>query len=175
MNAARAEYTFSTLASLISPDGSRLNYKGCGVGGGGGVEEEESEEILGTWSRSRSRQTMPTPTPGFQKVNYDQLDALLNISGLQSRCNPHTTKEAHQQFMAISHTLFVKEKAILPGIPEKRTNGVHACGFNNDIMTSEDSHNIGFYLNRMKIPHKLHFGSPEFIEKLQDLIKILKK
>lgn len=52
---------------------------------------------------------------------------------------------------------------------------VHACDFSNDIMTNEDSHNIGFYLNRMKIPRKLHFGSPRFIEKLQDLIKTLKK
>ncbi|XP_078249214.1 cyclic nucleotide-binding domain-containing protein 1 [Pogona vitticeps] len=112
---------------------------------------------------------------GFRNINYNQLDALLNINGLQSRDNPYTTEEAHQQFMAIYHTIFIKEKAIFSGIPEKRTNGVHACDFSNDIMTSEDSHNIGFYLNRMKTPRKLHFGSPEFIGKLQGLIKTLTK
>ncbi|XP_062987383.1 cyclic nucleotide-binding domain-containing protein 1 [Elgaria multicarinata webbii] len=111
----------------------------------------------------------------FRKVNYDQLDALLNIKGLQNRDNASTSEKAHQTFMQIYPRIFIKEKARLPGIPEKRTKGVHACDISNDILTGQDSHNISFYLNQIKNPQKLRSDSPEFIEKLQGLIKILKK
>ncbi|XP_061467536.1 cyclic nucleotide-binding domain-containing protein 1 [Rhineura floridana] len=91
------------------------------------------------------------------------------------RDNPYTTKEAHQKFMEIYPKIFTKEKAMLPGIPEKRTKGIHSCDFSKDTITGEDSHNIAFYINQIKKCQKLRSGSPEFIEKLQILTKILKK
>ncbi|KAF7246406.1 Cyclic nucleotide-binding domain-containing protein 1 [Varanus komodoensis] len=112
---------------------------------------------------------------GLQKVNCDRLDALLNINGLQNKDNPCTTEKAHQQFMEIYPSIFIKKPTILPGIPERRTKGVHSCAFSNDTSVDQDSHNIRFYLNQMKSSQKLRPNSPEFIEKLQGLIKILKK
>ncbi|XP_053169386.1 cyclic nucleotide-binding domain-containing protein 1 isoform X2 [Hemicordylus capensis] len=110
---------------------------------------------------------------GSEKVNYGQLDALLKIKGLQRIENPQTTEAVHRKCMKCYPKIFKKEKVVLPGIPEKRTKGVHACNFKNDKQLSGDSYKIG--LNKMKSPQKFRSASPEFPEKLHNLIKILKK
>ncbi|XP_042320388.1 cyclic nucleotide-binding domain-containing protein 1 [Sceloporus undulatus] len=114
---------------------------------------------------------------GVRKINYGKLDVLLNISGLEDRYNLYTTEEAHKKFMAIYPTIFVNEKAMLPCLPDKRKIVVHSCYVRNNYITSEDfdSHNVKFYMNQVKGPQRLHSGSPEFIGKLQGVIKILKK
>ncbi|XP_032078173.1 cyclic nucleotide-binding domain-containing protein 1 [Thamnophis elegans] len=111
----------------------------------------------------------------FQKLNYDQLDALLCIDGLQSKENLCSTEEAHQKFMKIYPKIFIKKKPILPGIPEKRTIGVHSCNFCADAIPSEGFHNIQFYLNRMTSPDRLQPSFPKSRESMHNLIKILKK
>ncbi|XP_062836272.1 cyclic nucleotide-binding domain-containing protein 1 isoform X2 [Anolis carolinensis] len=113
---------------------------------------------------------------GVRRVNYDKLDTLLNISGLQGRDNLYTIDEAHEKFMAIYPTIFVKGKIMLPGIPEKRTTGVHSCYITKSKTREDfDSHNVKFYMDQVKGPQKLHSGSPEYIGKLQDIVKILQK
>ncbi|XP_077208093.1 cyclic nucleotide-binding domain-containing protein 1 isoform X3 [Paroedura picta] len=111
----------------------------------------------------------------LKKVNYDQLDKLLNISGLQKTKNEYTTEEAHRKFMKLYPKIFIERKPILPGIPTKRTKGVHNCEFENINEFGEDSHNITLYLNKIKIPQAVHFGSPVYKEKMIILSKILKK
>ncbi|XP_058031080.1 cyclic nucleotide-binding domain-containing protein 1 [Ahaetulla prasina] len=111
----------------------------------------------------------------FQKLNYDQLDALLSIDSLQSKENLCSTEEAHQKFMKIYPKIFIKKKPILPGIPEKRTLGVHSCNFCPNAITAEGLHNIHFYLNKMKSPDRLQPSFPKSRECVQNLIKILKK
>ncbi|XP_034981509.2 cyclic nucleotide-binding domain-containing protein 1 [Zootoca vivipara] len=110
----------------------------------------------------------------LQKVNYVQLDALLSIKGLQSWKNPYTTEDAHQKFLETYPKIFIKEKAILPGIPERRTKGLHSCELGKGTVGAKRSHNISIYLNAIK-KCKTRAGSPEFIEKLNILIKILRK
>ncbi|XP_053251695.1 cyclic nucleotide-binding domain-containing protein 1 isoform X1 [Podarcis raffonei] len=112
---------------------------------------------------------------GLKKVNYDQLDALLSIKGLQRWDNPYTTEDAHRKFLETYPKIFIKEKAILPGIPEKRTKGLHSCELGKGTVPSKGSHNISIYLNLIKKCQKLRSDSPEFVEKLNILIKILRK
>ncbi|XP_026561662.1 cyclic nucleotide-binding domain-containing protein 1 [Pseudonaja textilis] len=86
-----------------------------------------------------------------------------------------STEEAHQKFMKIYPKIFIKKKPILPGIPEKRTTGVHSCNFCTDAVTAESFHNIHFYLNKMKSPDRLQPSFPKSRESVHNLIKILKK
>ncbi|XP_066480497.1 cyclic nucleotide-binding domain-containing protein 1 [Tiliqua scincoides] len=109
------------------------------------------------------------------KVDYDKLDKLLKISDLQSRENPCTTEKAHQKFLALYPEIFIKEKTLLPGIPQKRTNGVHSCVDSHDDELDKDSHNIRIYLDKIEKQEALRPGSPRYIEKLQSLLPILKK
>ncbi|XP_077208092.1 cyclic nucleotide-binding domain-containing protein 1 isoform X2 [Paroedura picta] len=77
--------------------------------------------------------------------------------------------------MKLYPKIFIERKPILPGIPTKRTKGVHNCEFENINEFGEDSHNITLYLNKIKIPQAVHFGSPVYKEKMIILSKILKK
>ncbi|XP_070604112.1 cyclic nucleotide-binding domain-containing protein 1 [Erythrolamprus reginae] len=77
--------------------------------------------------------------------------------------------------MKIYPKIFIKKTPILPGIPEKRTTGVHSCNFCTDAVTAEGVHNINFYLNKMKSTDRLQPGFPKSRESFQNLIKILKK
>ncbi|XP_039219039.1 cyclic nucleotide-binding domain-containing protein 1, partial [Crotalus tigris] len=95
----------------------------------------------------------------------------VTTSGKEDLCS---TEEAHQKFMNIYPKIFIKKKPILPGIPEKRTIGVHSCNFCNAV-AAEGFHNIHFYLNKMKSPNRLQLGFPKSRESVQNLIKILKK
>ncbi|XP_063156042.1 cyclic nucleotide-binding domain-containing protein 1 [Candoia aspera] len=92
-----------------------------------------------------------------------------------SRENLYTTEEAHQKFMKIYPNIFIKKNPALPGIPGKRTIGVHSCNVITDALAAKGSHNINFYLNKMKSLQKPHPGSPEFQKSLQKVIKILKQ
>ncbi|XP_060537673.1 cyclic nucleotide-binding domain-containing protein 1 isoform X2 [Pantherophis guttatus] len=94
---------------------------------------------------------------------------------LEIRENLCSTEEAHQKFMKIYPKIFIKKKPILPGIPEKRTIGVHSCNFCTNAVTAEDFHNIHFYLNKMKNPDRFQPSFPKSRESVQNLIKILKK
>nr|XP_056710872.1 cyclic nucleotide-binding domain-containing protein 1 [Euleptes europaea] len=114
-------------------------------------------------------------TVGLKQVNYDQLDKLLNINGLQKTKNEYTTDEAHRKFMKLYPKIFIERKSILPGIPTKRTKGVHTCEFDNVNEFGEQSHNISLYLNKIKTSQVVQFGSPEYAEKMLILSRILKK
>ncbi|XP_060100313.1 cyclic nucleotide-binding domain-containing protein 1-like [Heteronotia binoei] len=115
----------------------------------------------------------------MQQEDLDQgkySSPLPSLRPLQGRRkNEYTTEEAHRKFMKLYPKIFIKRKPIFPGIPTKRTKGVHNCEFDHVNEFGEDSHNITLYLNKIKIPQAVHFGSPEYIEKMIILSKILKK
>ncbi|XP_054841869.1 cyclic nucleotide-binding domain-containing protein 1 [Eublepharis macularius] len=94
---------------------------------------------------------------------------------LNSVVYDYTTEEAHQKFMKLYPRIFIEPKPVLPGIPTKRTKGVHTCEVNNVNEFGEDSHNITLYLNKIKTPQTVQFGSQEYIEKMIILSKMLKK
>nr|XP_048693199.1 cyclic nucleotide-binding domain-containing protein 1 [Caretta caretta] len=124
-------------------------------------------------SAPRKSQTYKKKTS--KRVNYDQLDALCSISGLQNRKNPHTTEEAHQKFMKLYPKIFYREKTVLPGIPPTLSKRVLSSESVGGSKVDEMSHDIGIYVQKIKNPKKVWRESPEFKEKMNMLIRILRK
>ncbi|XP_078253364.1 cyclic nucleotide-binding domain-containing protein 1 isoform X2 [Rhinoraja longicauda] len=50
-------------------------------------------------------------------IDYENVQKLCNISGLQSRDNPQSTPEAHCEFLQRYRKIFIQPKPVLPKIP----------------------------------------------------------
>ncbi|XP_055489616.1 cyclic nucleotide-binding domain-containing protein 1 isoform X2 [Leucoraja erinacea] len=60
------------------------------------------------------------PTAGtnyFLGIDYENVQKLCNISGLQSRDNPQSTPDAHCEFLQQYRKIFIQPKPVLPKIP----------------------------------------------------------
>ncbi|XP_059835029.1 cyclic nucleotide-binding domain-containing protein 1 isoform X4 [Hypanus sabinus] len=96
----------------------------------------------------------------FSGIDYDNLQKLCNISGLQNRDNSKSTPEAHKEFLQQYRNIFIQPKAVLPKIPElastlnKRSN--------RNVSAKDDNHLKKLQSKQDGVPH--HF---------QEQIKIL--
>ncbi|XP_034615474.1 cyclic nucleotide-binding domain-containing protein 1 [Trachemys scripta elegans] len=102
--------------SVTSPEGGG-ERQGRGSWDSTGAPSEETMLLPLAVSTSAPSKAQTYKKKTSKRVNYDQLDALCSISGLQNRKTPHTTEEAHQKFMKLYPKVFYQEKTVLPGIP----------------------------------------------------------
>ncbi|XP_078253365.1 cyclic nucleotide-binding domain-containing protein 1 isoform X3 [Rhinoraja longicauda] len=62
--------------------------------------------------------TAPTAGTNYSLgIDYENVQKLCNISGLQSRDNPQSTPEAHCEFLQRYRKIFIQPKPVLPKIP----------------------------------------------------------
>ncbi|XP_068789944.1 cyclic nucleotide-binding domain-containing protein 1 [Struthio camelus] len=107
-----------------------------------------------------------------QKVNYDYLDELCNISGLQNRNDQHINEVAHQKFIELYPKVFYQEKSALPRIPEAHLKRIPKL---SDQPVDEKYHDIGSYLKKIRGVLKVEQESLQKREHIDMLIRILKK
>ncbi|XP_072900508.1 cyclic nucleotide-binding domain-containing protein 1 isoform X2 [Hemitrygon akajei] len=96
----------------------------------------------------------------FSGIDYDNLQKLCNISGLQNRDNFKSTPEAHKEFLQQYRNIFIQPKAVLPKIPELASTLSKRS--NRNVSAKDDDHLKKLQSKQDGVPH--HF---------QEQIKIL--
>ncbi|XP_043544068.1 cyclic nucleotide-binding domain-containing protein 1 [Chiloscyllium plagiosum] len=123
--------------------------------------------VTRSWSR-------PGQTQGFQffaGIDYQNLDKLCTICGLQSRENHYTTPEAHRTFMQLYRSIFLQPKHRLPKIPELTVRSRLHQNSETDELVNKDQD----YLNKLLDKKNMEDVPKHMQKKIKILIRILKK
>ncbi|XP_038666396.1 cyclic nucleotide-binding domain-containing protein 1 [Scyliorhinus canicula] len=112
-------------------------------------------------------------TPGIQYflgIEYNNLEKLCNICGLQSRYNPHTTPEAHREFLQTYQSIFIQPTTVLPMIPELIVNRHYKKSSIAESVSDGHGH-----MKKLLDRKAMEYIPVHFQKKIKILIKILKK
>ncbi|XP_074055542.1 cyclic nucleotide-binding domain-containing protein 1-like [Macrotis lagotis] len=106
-------------------------------------------------------------------IDYEQLEKLCEIQGLETSKSAKSTKEAHEAFMKHYKKIFQKEKRILPYLPKSSDKISSTEHFSVSTMDN-DLHNIGFYIRSL---HGQTSGelALQFKDKIEGFINVLRK
>ncbi|XP_069778089.1 cyclic nucleotide-binding domain-containing protein 1 isoform X2 [Narcine bancroftii] len=130
------------------------------------VERKMSVRASGAGSKSTS-----ALIPGMQYflgIDYDNLQKLCNISGLQNRDNPQSTPKAHHEFLQHYQNIFIQPKPVLPKIPEL----ARPTKKSNKHKSEKDNHG---HLEKLQSKRYMDSIPHHFRSKVKTLMAILSK